>query len=381
MPAESRTIVTAHDGSILSKNGYGLYINPFRNFGPYRIRFQFDDLNHDPTSVYPDGTTEWIRVSYSPNIWDYYYPHSSWLYRFGMGGNASPAIRNAPCSILMANLEGVTEISGLFHNYLSNPNYTTYIHDVYNFYAPDVADVDRVFYDCRDLETCDIISFGAPMTGLETFCGCTSLKKAPYFNTSNMTKCSDMFNNCISLVDVPLYDMSSMTDTRNCFTDCSSLEHVPNFDTSSVRHMRSMFLRCTSLKDVPNFDISSTNSLAFMFCNCKSLTVAPDLDTHNITNFSSMFTGCSALTRVPLYDTSRMTTTHDGDHTCDYMFHDCVNVAGGALDLYNQIASTGWHVGYYSDYRDAFKNCGILTEQGYRDLEQIPTAWGGLKEN
>jgi hypothetical protein len=63
------------------------------------------------------------------------------------------------------------------------------------------------------------------------------------------------------------------------------------------------------------------------------------------------------------------------------MFSGCSNVSGGALDLYNQIVATGWQPAYYDCYRDAFRNCGILTESGYHDLEQIPVSWGGLKEN
>lgn len=42
MTAEVKTFITSHSGSILSRNGYGLYTNPFRGFGSGRVRFQFN---------------------------------------------------------------------------------------------------------------------------------------------------------------------------------------------------------------------------------------------------------------------------------------------------------------------------------------------------
>lgn len=409
MPAIAKTCITAHSGDILSKNGYGLYINPFRNFGSKRVRFQFDDPTYDPTTSplgYKAGA-HWVQVSTSPNLWDYWREDTDWKFEFGPDefdpdlAGPSDALIQSPCSVVIANLEGVTNILAMFH-------LCTKIHDVYNFYAPDATTTDMVFYKCAGVRTFDIVSMESARSYGDTFGYCTSMAKAPMFEFSpHASNANGMFAGCTSLVDVPLYDTSAVMHFNGMFSKCTSLEHVPVFDTASAKGMQAMFERCLSLKDAPPLNTHNVENMTAMFVGCRSLKTVPLYDTSNawtvqgmfedctslesvplfntssVESFQDMFKGCSSLKRIPLFDTSSAIYTQnpaisDIHSYCFNMFDGCVSVEGGALALYQQwITQTG---GYPSNHTDTFKNCGANTVTGVAELQQIPTSWGGLKE-
>ena len=52
------------------------------------------------------------------------------------------------------------------------------------------------------------------------------------------------------------------------------------------------------------------------------------------------------------------------------MFQGCVNVESGILDLYNRLVAIG-----KGPYGAMFRDCGINTETGRAELEQIPSDW------
>ena len=52
------------------------------------------------------------------------------------------------------------------------------------------------------------------------------------------------------------------------------------------------------------------------------------------------------------------------------MFQGCVNVESGILDLYNRLVALG-----KGPYGAMFRDCGINTETGSAELEQIPSDW------
>ena len=60
---------------------------------------------------------------------------------------------------------------------------------------------------------------------------------------------------------------------------------------------------------------------------------------------------------------------------CNSIFEDCRNVEEGILDMYNTLSSQTPSASYYYN---AFKDCGIDTEEGRAALAQIPQSWGGL---
>ena len=404
MTAIAKTCITAHSGAILSRNGYGLYTNPFRGFGRGRVRFQFDDPTYDPTTSplgYKTGA-HWEHVCSEPNIWDYWREATDWSYEFGGVSYDAEAKIQSPCSVLIANLEGITDIIGMFY-------LCTKIHDVYNFYAPDATGVEHVFDYCSGVRTFDIVSMESATSYYRTFANCTSMTKAPMFiisrSATGLSGMQYMFYGCSSLVNVPLYDTSMVTDFRGMFGKCTSLEHVPELDTGSATLMSDMFQGCSSLVDVPEFDTSNVGNMQSMFSNCRSLEYVPLFDTANVKvmtnmfaycesiesvplfntasveNFTGMLFECSSLKHIPLFDTSSCGATGYGYTNCTAMCSGCVSVESGALDLYNQwITQSEGHPYPSTQYQNTFKNCGINTVTGLAELQQIPTSWGGLKE-
>lgn len=398
MAAIAKKCITAHSGAILSRNGYGLYTNPFRGFGRGRIRFQFDDPTYDPRGNWYHSGAQWVQVSASPNIWDYWREDTDWDFEFGGVSSASEARIKSPCSVLIANLEGITDINSMFQ-------LCTNIHDVYNFYAPDATDVVHVFDCCSGVQTFDIVSMESATSYYRAFANCTSMTKAPMFDFSQyatgLTGADNMFAGCSSLVNVPLYDTSMITDFEGMFIGCTALEHVPELDTSSATNMSYMFSGCSSLKNTPLFSTSNVTNMRGMFTNCTSLQTVPLYDTANVRTMSTMFKGCSSiesiplfntasvedftsmlfgcssLKRIPLFDTSSSNSTALYGK-CRDMCEGCVSVEEGALELYQQWSTqTGGYPGHHSD---TFLNCGVNTVTGLSDLQQIPTTWGGLKE-
>lgn len=95
------------------------------------------------------------------------------------------------------------------------------------------------------------------------------------------------------------YDFSNVTNYSSMFDECRSLQTIPNLDTSNVRNMSAMFNNCQSLTSIPQLDTSKVTDMSTMFSGCKSLVTIPQLDTSNVTNVSNMFNGCSLLTSIP----------------------------------------------------------------------------------
>lgn len=56
------------------------------------------------------------------------------------------------------------------------------------------------------------------------------------------------------------------------------------------------------------------------------------------------------------------------------MFSGCTEVSGGALALYNVMKD----IPTISNHADTFKNCGVNSQTGLAELQQIPLSWGGL---
>lgn len=59
-----------------------------------------------------------------------------------------------------------------------------------------------------------------------------------------------------------------------------------------------------------------------------------------------------------------------------YMFYTCPNVKSGQKALYDKLSA----IGTITNHVNCFKDCGSDTEEGRAALAQIPTSWGGTKE-
>lgn len=104
------------------------------------------------------------------------------------------------------------------------------------------------------------VSDGEQLTSASSmFASSPNLKKAPYFNTSNITKFWTMFIDCTSLVTIPKYDTSKGKNFIGMFYNCTSLLAVPDLDTSRGETFFTMFANCKSLMHKPVLDLSNTN--------------------------------------------------------------------------------------------------------------------------
>ena len=248
------------------------------------------------------------------------------------------------------------------------------------------------------------------------FQNCINLKKAPSLNTSKATYMNNAFKNCKQCRIFPTYDCSSCIDLGYMFENCSYLTHKavsntnkikrfdyawcdtrvssfngldtsnassmlsmfegtnitesPTLNTNNVENLAGLFSDCYNLTSVNNFNLGAGNRLYGLFSNCHSLSSIPNYDLTNITDISNICYGCSSLTSVPNFsNVSNLVYA-------TYAFDGCVNVESGASALYSKLSS----VSELTSYKDAFKDCGVNTEQGLLELQQIPSAWGGLGE-
>lgn len=283
-------IVTFNGKTLSGPGGIGMVIvkEPEPTLPPMTLRFQFSDLNYDPSEEYFSQwfAGEWRKVESQYNQWDW-------------------------------TCDWMDSWSNIFTDAFTDPENLVSIID-----AGDTSSV----------------------TNTSTmFDGCSSLTSIALFDTSNVTDMSFMFEYCSSLKTVPLFNTSNVTNMMYMFNDCSSLEEVPLFDTSNVTDMYGMFFECTKLESVPLFNTS------------------------NVTDMSMMFQSCESLIEIPLFDTSNV----------EYMFQtfaDCYEVQYGALALYQQASS---QQNPPNNYQLCFEYCGINTETGRHELNEIPSSWGG----
>lgn len=115
------TYYVTYGNNVLTAGAAGAAISitsasdPYNPLGlpPYTMRFQFGDASYDPTNSSNPWNTgaQWVRVSTSPNVWDYTRENSNWQEEF----DSQFQIENAgTTSLLGANFSGVTSALGMF---------------------------------------------------------------------------------------------------------------------------------------------------------------------------------------------------------------------------------------------------------------------------
>ena len=223
------------------------------------------------------------------------------------------------------------------------------------------ADSGSMFSNCSSLTSIDVSGFDTSsvtkMSQMFVFCSnLTDITGLSGFDTSNVTDIQSMFSNCSSLtsLDVSNFDTGSVTTMYGMFYKCSSLSSldVSNFDTGSVTNMSSMFYNCRGLTilDLSGFDTGSVTSMSYMFYGCSGLTIldVSGFDTGSVTNMSYMFEGCSSLTSLDVSDfnTSSVTNMYE-------MFEACSSLI--SLDV------SGFDTGSVTDMSRMFYNCSSLT--------------------
>ena len=144
-----------------------------------------------------------------------------------------------------------------------------------------------------------------------------NLKKAPKFNTSNITDFSDMFSYVNNITEIPQYDTSNGTNFSGMLSGCSYLKEIPLLDTSNGTDFSYMFTGCSGLKEIPLLDTSKGTDFSYMFASCTSRVVFPMLNTSKGKNFSGMFWYCYSVSEIPKYDTSNGTNFSSMFERCE----------------------------------------------------------------
>lgn len=315
---------------------------------PFSLRFQFEDPDYDPTTVtswkpisgslwYQDRDITWKAGSYwvkvqgvAENQWDWYCDDPDWQFAFDFAF----ADDSNRVQVIKGNINDVTNMKGIFRG-------------------------------CRVLTSVCMLDTSSVFNMNMMFAECRKLESIPFFDTSNVTTMEYAFYQCFEITSVPLFNTSKVTTMRAMFYDCRSLPTVPLFDTSRVTHMNEMFMGCSSLTSVPLFDTSSVYTMWGMFWDCTAITTVPLFDTHKVEYMNYMLFNCTSLTSIPLFAT-------DSAIDMSLMCSACVNVAGGALALYQQASSQQYPP---STHDGTFRNCGTNTAAGRADLLGIPQDW------
>jgi surface protein len=165
-------------------------------------------------------------------------------------------------------------------------------------------------------------------------------------------------DNLVEIIDAG--DTSSVIKTNEMFSYCFALKSVCWFDTSNVTDMSGMFEmddNWGSLESIPLFDTSKNTDFSYFLCGCTDLIELPVFDTSNVTNMSSMLSYCSSIKHIPLFDTSKVIDV-------DYMCVGCSSVEDGAYELYQQMSS---QTNPPTSHDGTFSDCG--------NNSQIPSDW------
>lgn len=383
--------------------------------GAKTVRFQFSNLNYDPTAAgaFPDtdpSAFTWTRVSSNPNRWDYHRESSNWNYAFD---SEDPLVGLVPhfygqdtgdIEVIEANLTGVTlgtemfshidnlvavrkwsgssgitDTYGMFdqcfnlesvptmdfsgENVLQNVFRGTKITSVNLITSSALTHCAGVFEFCRHLTAVTISNTSNVVSMASMFRGCASLAVAPTLTTSKVTSMSRMFNECTALTAAPAYNMSKVTDASSMFQGCTSLAAVPTIDTSKVVNASYMFAGCTSLTAAPSISTALVENAKGMFDGCTGITSVPNYSLSKNENASYMFRGCTALTTFPALYIGRATTAAS-------MFSGCTALSAVPALNVGATASTK----YLQDVVDMFNGCRAVAS-GALDLY---TALSGL---
>ena len=209
--------------------------------------------------------------------------------------------------------------------------------------------------------------------GIETLYSCASaftyspnIELVSFFDTSNVTNMSHMFQYAVFLydcVDFSSLNVSNVTDMSYMFAEISlsSTMIFDNWNTSKVTNMNHMFYFTSIFDknkyglDLSSWDVSNVTDMSYMFADCSYLT-SLDLsgwNTSNVTDMSYMF-GTSLNTHglyietldLRHFDVSKVTNMKQ-------MFYNCTKLK--TLNL------SGWNTINITDMSYMFADCSSLT--------------------
>lgn len=159
--------------------------------------------------------------------------------------------------------------------------------------------LSSVFANCVALEE---VRIPANTSGLGflvgTFTGCSSMIRAPFFDTSNVTNIGSLFSGCLNLKEIPPYDFRKVLNANAAFTSCRELTRTAPVDLSAATDVSGLYNECSSLVEVGDLDFRSALTALQLFTRCFSLKRVGTVDLRAATTLNQAFFACSALRSV-----------------------------------------------------------------------------------
>lgn len=372
----------------------------------YTIRFSFSDFTYDPTKDNKGEVGVWNKMSTTfSNVWDWTYENTDWSYAFGTTGWN---VESSKCFQDPNNLVKIIATN-----------------------TKDVVNFGRCFQACWSITEIWTMNFDSAENVRNLFSGCTSLKYIPsfYFPVATDIKC--LFQRCDSIIELPYmkfdegldfdhyaygmknlkishgFDAPKATDYRDLYEDCKNLQELTYMgDTSKVQIWHDCFGGCISLTKLPDtIDMTSGTDCSGVFSFCTSLQKLPNIIWgNNVTTLYGFLCCCASITEIPdmsvfhyVQDFRRFmdaawTFDHEqrGEKTIEmaikylpswfpqqatdveYMFYGCKNIENGISTWYTFLSNKSTTV---TSHDGCFELCGVNTEQGRKQLEEVPDDW------
>ena len=234
--------------------------------------------------------------------------------------------------------------------------------DLSNFNTKNVTNMDNLFKECHFLKTIDLSSFDftkviSLKSIFESCLNLTFIKFNANLITSNLINMEKMFYDCQNLENIDeiinLFDTSKVINMSYIFYGCFKLKKInfgfDNLDTSNVIDMSKMFFRCKNLYKIElskKFNTKNVKNMNQMFAYCSNL-IQLDLsmlDTENVENMAEMFSFCSNLEKINLSNFNIKNVNN-----LNKMFYNCYSLQRVELDFSKN--------GKIIDINNIFTNC------------------------
>lgn len=381
------------------------------------LRFSFGDPNYDPTQDTAvasrhntadragggtpagyGGTWKKLLTKFA-NIWDYTYVDNTLLSEFDNGGftyaNRDATrfwndVKKNPIKIIASNTSGCTNFKRAFQGIWA-------LTEVWELDTSDSTNSQIMFQYCKNLrrvpKILDFSSITSGTTVVAVFAWCSSLEEINQIilpDDDTLSLDMQIFaKGCASLksVNEPI-NCKSITNINNSFAGCVSLSHLELENTNRITNFASSFSSCKSLpfEFFDTLDTSAGTDLNYI-CDGYSAQESSGVMIWEI------YEKMNNITTVPAFDFSSATETFEAFGFCNIQEIDATKLASlsGSVDVRkmfreNRNCKSGILNAYAvldtvdSKHTDCFRNCGIDTEEGRAELEQIPVSWGGLLE-
>lgn len=374
------------------------------------LRFSFGDLAYDPTTDTTvasrhntadragggtpagyGGTWTKLRTKYT-NIWDYTYVDDTLLNEFDNGNyayEATPATRfwndveHNPIKIIASNTAGcesfkrafqgcwaITEIWELDASDALNMqlafSYCKNLRNICKLDCSSCKDISAMFQYCFKIDNVELTLIdddSVSNTAQSLFMACDSLTTIKgVLNFKSVTNAQAAFSGCQKLNDFVIENTGRVTNMAYMFAACFnlSMDFINSIDTSAATNIRDIVDGYLGLASGGHMLIEIDGTM-------KNITEVPTLDFSNVTNARAAFAGCD----IKAIDATKLASL-SGSVDVRQMFDANRNCKSGILDAYAVLDAVD------SSHTNCFRYCGIDTDEGRAELEQIPASWGGL---